>query len=200
MIEYQQTRTRSRNQPRRETRMTSVQRDRLADLSETLARASALADGLGSGSPTINVADRPSFLVAQPENDPQPIIERLAGAERLTFVIGAGASMEAGLPSWGNLVRALLQAAAPTTLSESDRVAWLDAAAETGLLGMAATARALAGSDEEFVKRVQHLLYRGKGPEHFDPVRSLLRSLRGSATIHKSSWRRSTTTNCSSAL
>jgi hypothetical protein len=48
-------------------------------------------------------------------------------------------------------------------------VAWLDAGAESGLLGMAATARALAGSDEEFVAQVERHLYRGKGPSHFDP-------------------------------
>jgi hypothetical protein len=77
--------------------------------------------------------------------------------------------MEAGLPSWGGLVRALLESAAPPSLDENDRVAWLDAAAESGLLGMAATARALATSDKEFVKRVNHDLYRGKGPDYFDP-------------------------------
>jgi len=117
----------------------------------------------------VEIADRPSFLVTQVNNDPLPIIERLAGAPRLTFVVGAGASMEAGLPSWGRLVRNLLESAAPATLDESDRAARLDAAAESGLLGMAATARALAGRDEEFVRRVERHLYRGKGPEHFDP-------------------------------
>jgi hypothetical protein len=146
-----------------------MQPDRVADLSEALARATALVDGLGSTSAAVEIADRPSFLLARPDNDPQPIIERLASAERLTFVVGAGASMEAGLPSWGNLVRALLEAAAPEAFSESDRVAWLDAAGESGLLGMAATARALAGTDREFVARVEHHLYRGKGADQFDP-------------------------------
>lgn len=146
-----------------------MQRGRLADLSDVLARATALVDGIESTPQALEIADRPSFLVAQTDNDPLPIIERLAGAQRLTFVVGAGASMEAGLPSWGRLVRDLLESAAPATLDESDRAAWLDAAAESGLLGMAATARALAGSDKEFVKRVERHLYRGKGPEHFEP-------------------------------
>lgn len=147
-----------------------MQRDQLAGLSGTLARAVALVDDLGdSGRQAVAVAERPNFLVAEPDNDPQPIIERLASAERLTFVIGAGASMEAGLPSWGDLVRAVLEATAPTSLGESDRIAWLDAAAESGLLGMAATARALARSDKAFVKCLRHHLYRGEEPEHFDP-------------------------------
>jgi hypothetical protein len=146
-----------------------VRRGELADLSELLARAVAVVAGVESTGDSVPVVERPGFLVAQPRNDPQPIIERLAGAERLTFVVGAGASMEAGLPSWGGLVRALLESAAPASLDENDRAAWLDAAGESGLLGMAATARVLAGSDEEFVKRVDELLYRGKGPDHFDP-------------------------------
>jgi len=146
-----------------------VQRAGLADLSQLLIRAMVLVGDLGPGLTSAQAADRPSFLVPQDGNDPRPIIERIAGAERLTFVLGAGASMEAGLPSWGGLVRAVLEAAAPAALSESDRAAWLDAAAEPGLLGMAATARALAGSDETFVKRVEHELYRGKGSDHFDP-------------------------------
>jgi hypothetical protein len=146
-----------------------VQPGRLTDLSELLARATALVDGLESAPEAAEVADRPSFLLGEPDNDPQPVVERLASAQRLTFVVGAGASMEAGLPSWAGLVRNLLAAAAPTSLSDADRAAWLDAAAESGLLGMAGTARALAGSDQEFVARVQHHVYRGRGPEHFDP-------------------------------
>jgi len=146
-----------------------VRHGELADLSELLGRGVAIVAGFESAAASIPVVERPGFLVAQPQNDPQPIIERLAGAERLTFVLGAGASMEAGLPSWAGLVRALLESAAPTSLDENDRAAWLDAAAESGLLGMAATARVLAGSDKEFVKRVDEHLYRGKGPDYFDP-------------------------------
>jgi hypothetical protein len=120
-------------------------RDPLADVSEVLARATALIAGLAEPPEAIGVADRPGFMVARPDNNPQLIVERLAGAQRLTFVVGAGVSMEAGLPSWGRLVRAVLESTAPKSLSGSDRAEWLDATGEAGLLGMAATARALAG-------------------------------------------------------
>lgn len=146
-----------------------MQHGPLADLRDVLARATALVEGIESAPEAVEVVHRPGFLVAQDDNDPLPIIERVGGAKRLTLIVGAGASMEAGLPSWGRLVRDLLESVAPSTLDESDRAAWLDAAAEAGLLGMAATARALASSDEAFVARVERHLYRGKGPEHFDP-------------------------------
>jgi hypothetical protein len=138
----------------------------LDDLTETLARASAIAAGLGEVADPLPVEERPGFLVG---DDPQAIIERLTGAGRLTFVLGAGASMEAGLPSWRSLVRDLLHDVAPRSLGGADRAAWLDAVAESGVLGMAATARAFSRSDAEFVRRVQHHVYRGRGEEHFEP-------------------------------
>lgn len=158
-----------------------MQRGRLTALSEALVRVTALVDDLAAAPEAVRIADRPGFLLTQPQNDPQPIIERLASAKRLTFVVGAGASMEAGLPSWGNLVRSVLESVAPASLDESDRAAWLDAAAESGLLGMAATARALAGSDEDLVERVERHVYRGRGPEHFDP---------GALTREIAAWKR----------
>lgn len=46
---------------------------------------------------------------------------------------------------------------------------------------MAATARALAGSDEDLVERVERHVYRGRGPEHFDP---------GALTREIAAWKR----------
>ena len=166
------------------------------DLCELLEQATSLAGRLGDVPAALPVDERPSFLVAQADNDPQPIIERIAAAERLTFVVGAGASMEAGLPSWASLVRDVLAAVAPADLADGDRAAWLSAVEESGLLGMAATARALAGSDADFMKLVDHHVYRGKGAEHFDPVRWHARSRCGSRAIPRSRSRHSTTTNC----
>ncbi len=144
-------------------------RESAEDLSELLEQAAVLAERLRDVPAARPVSERPSFLVAVPGNDPQPIIERIAGAERLTFVVGAGASMEAGLPSWGTLVRDVLAAMAPHDMGEGDRAAWLSAFEESGLLGMAAAARALAGSDVAFMRLVDHHVYRGKGAEHFEP-------------------------------
>jgi hypothetical protein len=146
-----------------------MSRGELGDVSELLGRAIGLVDSFESSGERVPVGERPGFLVRQRENNPQPILERIASARRMTFVIGAGASMEAGLPSWGGLVRSLLESAAPKSLGESDRAAWLDAAAESGLLGMAAIARALASNDRQFVKRVNSQLFRGKSPDDFEP-------------------------------
>ena len=150
-------------------RVAGVQRDRLADLTEALTRAMLIADEAGRPADSPPVLERPAFLVRQPDNDPQPVIERLASSERLTFVVGAGASMEAGLASWQTLVRGLLDSVAPAALEPVDKAAWIDAVSESGLLGMAAAARALTGSDAKFMELVNRDVFRGRGTDHFDP-------------------------------
>lgn len=51
-----------------------------------------------------------SFVASADES-----IEAIAGSSRLTLVVGAGVSQEAGLPSWGDLVFELLKAVAENT-------------------------------------------------------------------------------------
>lgn len=146
-----------------------MQRDQLSEVKQLLNRAASGVDALAASQPAVGVDERPSFLADGAPNDPRAIVERLARAERLTFVVGAGASMEGGLPSWAELVRSVLESTVPRSLDESDRAAWVGALGEAGPLGMAATARARVGSDARFVARVTERLYWGKRAEDFDP-------------------------------
>lgn len=82
------------------------------------------------------------------------LIEEASGAGRLTVLVGAGASMEAGLPSWEALVNRLLRRAARerALIDVDDPRAvgrWEAEAARDGYLGAAAIVDALAGTQRD---------------------------------------------------
>lgn len=70
------------------------------------------------------------------------------------MLVGAGASIEAGLPSWNTLVNRLLERGALNAdlLSADDeraRALWLEDAGRDGPLGAAAMVDALAGDERD---------------------------------------------------
>jgi SIR2-like domain len=87
----------------------------------------------------------------------------------IVVVVGAGASMEAGLPSWPGLVRRLLQGSASSLLPEEHRQVWMETIEEEGLLAAAAVVRALSASDKEFRARLRGALYEPLLPSQYHP-------------------------------
>jgi hypothetical protein len=89
-----------------------------------------------------------SFAIFQ-RSDVCEIVERFSDSSRVTVVVGAGASVEAGLPTWERLIVDLLRRAAETKFDASetdDRDRWVEETlAKDGLLGAAAVVEALSG-------------------------------------------------------
>jgi SIR2-like domain len=118
--------------------------------------------------------------LAQPEIG--PLVERLADARELTLLVGAGASMEAGLPSWRRLIEMLLEtvAAELPSLDEEERAAWIEATLRRDdLLGAGAVVEVMAKEDLD--KLIPERLYGGQGPEAFapGPIAHQVAALRG---------------------
>lgn len=100
------------------------------------------------------------------------LIVTASEAPKVSLLVGAGASMEAGLPSWNALVNRLLLRGAekedllPAADAEARRL-WLADASRDGPLGAAAMVDALAGNDRD--GWVAEALYGGAGAPSFYP-------------------------------
>jgi hypothetical protein len=100
------------------------------------------------------------------------LIVAASDTPKLSLLVGAGASMEAGLPSWNVLVgRLLVRAAEAAELlpagDDRARQLWLEDASRDGPLGAAAMVDALAGTDRD--AWVPEALYGAGGPASFHP-------------------------------
>jgi hypothetical protein len=101
----------------------------------------------------------------------EPLIERFALAPRVTVVVGAGASMEADLPSWPALIERLLQRVAdqhPQLDDPGDREDWIKRTLERDeLLGAGAVVVVMA--DEDLETLLPQALYGDAGPSGYEP-------------------------------
>jgi hypothetical protein len=99
------------------------------------------------------------------------LIERFASANDMTLLVGAGSSMEAGLPSWKTLIEDLLKTVAreqPALSTEELQGKWVERVLDRDdLLGSAAVVEVLAADSLNTL--VPKHLYGDSGPAGFLP-------------------------------
>lgn len=107
---------------------------------------------------------------AQPAEGLLDAVERIAAHRGpIALFAGAGVSMEAGLPSWSQLLWGLLEDVAHD-LDGEQRRRWLEATLGEGPLAAAAIARSLHPEGErEFVRALRAALYRDGRPRDYVP-------------------------------
>lgn len=94
-----------------------------------------------------------------------PVIRRLAAADDITIVVGAGTSVESGLPTWPALLERLLcRVADGIGLSATDASSFAEWTVRAdGLTGAGAVAKVLLGGD--FPAALRTALYEGGGDD-----------------------------------
>lgn len=139
----------------------------LTRLRALLADAASAADTLGD-----DIRQEPSgvgYFAKDGTSGIADAIETIAShVGDITLFIGAGVSMEAGLPSWNALVRELLvNTRAP---ADSDEIVetWATAVLEEGPLAAAAVAESLYPDELAFRQALRNALYGGE-PDLFAP-------------------------------
>lgn len=99
------------------------------------------------------------------------LLERAAGSPGLSLVVGAGASVEAVLPSWSQLIERLLGRAAralPRLSTAKQRSEWIqETVRKDGYLGAAAVVEALSGGNLQ--SWLIEALFGKGGPGSFEP-------------------------------
>jgi NAD-dependent SIR2 family protein deacetylase len=99
------------------------------------------------------------------------LIERFGAGGEMTLIVGAGVSMEAGLPSWRTLVERLLARVAagdPTLHSAALEREWIEQILDgEDLLAAAATVEALASADLDEI--LPEALYGAAGAGSYEP-------------------------------
>ncbi len=97
-------------------------------------------------------------------------IDRVAAEERpITLIVGAGTSMEAGLPSWNALESRMLETVIRTRLPERLHADWIGQVQAEGPLAAASIVETFYKQEKRFRNALRRALYGDRGPAGFHP-------------------------------